>query len=286
MAAVMSSSTSAPAAAGSGRAGRNLPVAIGVGLFLGALIVISLVTVPWGFSVLATAALMVGVLELRQGMASAGIRVPALPLLAGTATMIPAAYAWGPQGFMPVFGMTLLSVVCWRAAQGLPGAVRDIGAGLFVLAYAPFLACFSSLMLAAPDGARRTFVFILVTVCSDVGGYAVGVLAGRHPMAPSVSPKKSWEGFAGSVLACVAGGVWGVPFFLHGQWWVGALVGLAVAALATLGDLTESMIKRDLGIKDLGSILPGHGGLMDRLDSLLVSAPAVWWLLYVLVPPS
>ena len=139
-------------------------------------------------------------------------------------------------------------------------------------------------MLKEPDGAERVFVFMIVTICSDVGGYAVGVVAGKHPMAPSVSPKKSWEGAAGSAVACVIGGVATVMLLLGGPWWAGAIVGLAVVVSATVGDLTESTIKRDLGIKDMGSILPGHGGFMDRLDSLLLSAPVVWALLAVLVP--
>ena len=124
-------------------------------------------------------------------------------------------------------------------------------------------------------------------MCSDVGGYAVGVVAGRHPMAPSVSPKKSWEGFAGSVAACVLGGALSVSLALHGPWWAGALVGAGRRRHRhASGDLTESTVKRDLGIKDMGSILPGHGGLMDRLDSLLLVAPVVWALLTVFVPSS
>lgn len=279
-----SMTTSSPTTSAS-RAGRNLPAAIAVGLVLTGLIVTSLTVVQWGFSVLATLSLGVGVMEMRNGMAQDGIRVPRVPLLLGTLTMIPAAYAWGPQAFMLIFGMTLLTMVCWRASYGLVGASRDIGASVFILAYAPFLACFSSLMLAAPDGPKRTFVFILIVVLCDIGGYAVGVTAGKHPMAPSVSPKKSWEGFAGAIAVCSLVGAWAVPFLLGGRWWVGVLVGVSAACLATMGDLTESMLKRDLGIKDFGSILPGHGGLMDRLDSLLVAAPAVWWLLYVFVPP-
>jgi phosphatidate cytidylyltransferase len=279
-------STSVPAPARRGRTGRNLPAAIGVGLVLGGLIVASLVLAQWGFAVLATASLMVGVWELRLGMAQAGVRVPALPLLAGTATMIPAAYAWGPRAIMVTFGVTLLAVVCWRAAMGPQNAARDIGAGIFVVTYAPFLACFSSLMLAAPDGPARILVFVLVTSASDIGGFALGVARGKHPLAPSVSPKKSWEGLAGSTMGSVLAGGLAVPLTLGGPWWAGVLVGVAAVSLATLGDLTESMLKRDLGIKDLGSILPGHGGLMDRLDSLLVAAPAVWWLLAVFVPPA
>jgi phosphatidate cytidylyltransferase len=268
------------------RAGRNLPAALGVGLGLAVLVVASLFVRKEGFLVLATAAICVGVWELRDALAQGRIHVPLVPSLAGAVAMMTAAYVGGGQALTVSFGLTCVAMVLWRAVDGLQDAVRDIAGGIFVAAYVPFLASFSSLMLAGPDGAWRVFVFILVTVCSDVGGYAVGVVAGRHPMAPSVSPKKSWEGFAGSVGACVLGGALSVSLALHGPWWAGALVGVAAAVTATLGDLTESTVKRDLGIKDMGSILPGHGGLMDRLDSLLLVAPVVWALLTVFVPSS
>jgi phosphatidate cytidylyltransferase len=268
------------------RAGRNLPAALGVGLGLAVLVVASLFVRKEGFLVLATAAICVGVWELRNAVAQGRIHVPLVPSLAGALAMMTAAYVGGGQALTVSFGLTCVAVLLWRAVDGLQDAVRDIAGGIFVAAYVPFLASFSILMLAAPDGAWRVFVFILVTVCSDVGGYAVGVVAGRHPMAPSVSPKKSWEGFAGSVAACVLGGALSVSLALHGPWWAGALVGIAAAVTATVGDLTESTVKRDLGIKDMGSILPGHGGLMDRLDSLLLVAPVVWALLTVFVPSS
>ncbi len=121
-------------------------------------------------------------------------------------------------------------------------------------------------------------------MCSDVGGYAAGVLKGRHPMAPSVSPKKSWEGLAGSVAACAIGGVALVSTLMDVAWWQGVLFGLAVVLTATVGDLGESLLKRDVGIKDMGSLLPGHGGLMDRLDSLLLTAPVTWLLLTAWAP--
>jgi phosphatidate cytidylyltransferase len=268
------------------RAGRNLPAALGVGLGLAVLVVASLFVRKEGFLVLATAAICVGVWELRDAVAQGRIHVPLVPSIAGALAMMTAAYVGGGQALTVSFGLTCVAVLLWRAVDGLQDAVRDIAGGIFVAAYVPFLASFSILMLAAPDGAWRVFVFILVTVCSDVGGYAVGVVAGRHPMAPSVSPKKSWEGFAGSVAACVLGGALSVSLALHGPWWAGALVGIAAAVTATVGDLTESTVKRDLGIKDMGSILPGHGGLMDRLDSLLLVAPVVWALLTVFVPSS
>ena len=268
------------------RAGRNLPAALGVGLGLAVLVVASLFVRKEGFLVLATAAICVGVWELRDAVAQGRIHVPLVPSIAGALAMMTAAYVGGGQALTVSFGLTCVAVLLWRAVDGLAAAVRDIAGGIFVAAYVPFLASFSILMLAGPNGAWRVFVFILVTVCSDVGGYAVGVVAGRHPMAPSVSPKKSWEGFAGSVGACVVGGALSVSLALHGPWWAGALVGVAAAVTATVGDLTESTVKRDLGIKDMGSILPGHGGLMDRLDSLLLVAPMVWALLTVFVPSS
>jgi phosphatidate cytidylyltransferase len=133
------------------------------------------------------------------------------------------------------------------------------------------------------DGPQRVVTYFLVVVASDVGGYVVGVLFGKHPMAPTISPKKSWEGFTGSTLACIGTGIAAVVWLLDGHWWVGAIVGAVAVLTATVGDLAESMIKRDLGIKDMSNLLPGHGGLMDRLDSLLATAPAVWLLLHLLV---
>jgi phosphatidate cytidylyltransferase len=140
------------------------------------------------------------------------------------------------------------------------------------------------MMLAEENGRQRIILFILVTVFSDIGGYAAGATLGRHPMAPSLSPKKSWEGFAGSVLTCAAVGGIGMPLLLGPPWWTGAILGAVAAVGATLGDLVESSIKRDLGIKDMGTLLPGHGGLMDRLDSLVVVAPIAWALLHVFAP--
>jgi phosphatidate cytidylyltransferase len=133
------------------------------------------------------------------------------------------------------------------------------------------------------DGPERVVTFFLVVVASDVGGYIAGILFGKHPMAPTISPKKTWEGFAGSTLACIGAGIGSVVWLLEGHWWVGAIVGVVAVLTATVGDLAESMIKRDLGIKDMSNLLPGHGGVMDRLDSLLATAPAVWLLLHLLV---
>ena len=279
-------STGKPSGTKPSRAGRNLPTAIGVGLSLGAVVLASLIFRKEVFLGVVIVAACFGVWELRGGLAQGKIDVPLVPSMVGAITMIVASFVGGGQALTVTFGLTCISLLLWRMADGLHDAIRDIAGGIFVAAYVPFLASFSILLLREPDGAGRVFVFLIVAICSDVGGYAVGVVAGRHPMAPSISPKKSWEGAAGSALACVIGGIATVMLILEGTWWAGAIVGLALVLSATVGDLIESTIKRDLGIKDLGSVLPGHGGFMDRIDSLLLSAPLAWALLAIFVPTT
>ncbi len=268
------------------RAGRNLPAAIAVGVGLGMLIVVSLLLRKELMLVVVVAAVGVGVWELRRALVQVSIAVPLVPSLVGSVSMILSAYVGGGEALFVTLGLTCVGILLWRIADGVLDAVRDLAGGFFVAVYPSFLAGFAALMLAPDDGARRIVVFILVTVLSDVGGYVFGVLFGRHPMAPSVSPKKSWEGFGGSVVTCVAGGAVAVVLLLDGPWWGGAVLGACVAVAATVGDLTESTVKRDLGIKDMSTILPGHGGIMDRLDSLLLVAPVAWALLAWVVPTN
>ncbi len=266
------------------RAGRDLRAAVGVGLLLGALVIASLVLDPRAFLVVVTIAVGRGAWEVRRAVATRGLRVPLVPLVLGAVGMIVSAYLRGAEALVVTFGLTVVGMLVWRVADGLAGAARDLAASTLVAFYPVFLGGFASLMLAAPDGRQRIIVFVLVTVFSDIGGYAVGVVFGKHPMAPSLSPKKSWEGFAGSVAACALVGAAAMPLLLDGPWWAGAVLGAVAAGAATTGDLIESSIKRDLGIKDMGTLLPGHGGLMDRLDSLVVVAPVAWALLLLFVP--
>ncbi len=283
--AVVAPVTAAADSVKSSRAGRNLPAAISVGLTLGALVVISLFVVPkQTFVLLATAAVCVGVWELCRALRRGGMAVPVVPSVVGCISMLGSAYVGGGQALTVCFALTCVAILLWRVSEGVAGAARDVMGGMFVAAYPSLLAAFSSLLLAPDDGAWRIFTFIAVTVASDIGGYAVGVLLGRHPLAPTISPKKSWEGFGGSVLACMVVGVVCVHFALGGPWGVGLVLGAVTAVAATLGDLIESTVKRDLGIKDMSNILPGHGGIMDRLDSLVMTAPVVWAILAVLVP--
>jgi phosphatidate cytidylyltransferase len=269
-----------------GRAGRDLSAAIAVGLSLGALVLVTLYTLKVAFVVVAVVAVAAAVGELARALARQGVRVPVVPVLAGGTALLVAAYVSGPAAMTVGLLLTAVAVLAWRLPGPQGGYPRDVAAGIFAALYVPFLAGFCLLLLAPSDGARRVTVFLAVTVASDVGGYAAGVLWGRRPLAPTVSPKKSWEGLGGSVLACVLVGAVLVRTLLHGAVWHGALLGLAVVASATFGDLGESMIKRDIGVKDMGTLLPGHGGIMDRLDSLLPTAPLAWALLTLLDPPS
>jgi phosphatidate cytidylyltransferase len=266
--------------------GRNLPAAIGVSLVLGGLVIGTLFTFRFGFVVLLVVVIAGAVGELVRAVGKAGAHPPLIPLLAGVLTMDLLAWFRGSGALTVAFLLTALGCMVWRLAEGPAGYLRDVSAAVFVALYVPFLAGFAVLLAVPDDGAKRVVTFIATVVCSDVGGYAAGVLFGRHPMAPTVSPAKSWEGFAGSTIACAVGGTVFFTVFFDAAWWQGALFGLAIVVTATLGDLGESMIKRDLGIKDMGTILPGHGGIMDRLDSLLPAAAVSWLLLSAFVAVS
>jgi phosphatidate cytidylyltransferase len=228
-----------------------------------------------------------GLWELTQAFARRGVHIPVLPLLVGDVGILVSAYVAGMEALFVAFVLTVGGIVVWRVLDGSgPAAVRDATAGVFAAAYLPLMAGFVMLLLAAEDGAMRVALFILLCVANDTGGYVVGVLIGRHPLAPSVSPKKTWEGLLGSVVLASVVGVLGVHFLLEGDPAVGALLGVATVAVATLGDLGESMIKRDLELKDMGTLLPGHGGILDRIDSMLLAAPVVFLLLELLLPAT
>ena len=267
-----------------GRAGRNLTAAIGVGLALGAVIVVSLVVWRPGFVVVVAAAVLVAVVELSRALRAGGFAPPLVPVLDGAVAMEVLAWTRGPTGLMLAFLLTVLAVLLWRLGHGPAGYLDDTATGVLVALYVPLLAGFAVLLLAPSDGVARVLIFLATVVCNDVGGYAAGVLFGKHPMAPSISPKKSWEGLAGSVVACMLVATLILVLTFHRPWWGGLVLGAALAGSATIGDLGESLIKRDLGIKDMGHLLPGHGGIMDRLDSLLPSAAVAYLLLSVLAP--
>ncbi len=263
----------------SSKAGRNLPAAIGVGLALGAVIITSLFVYRPSFAIIVGLASAYASYELASAIAVTKVRVALIPVLVGGSATLVAAWLRGPEGLVAGILLTAVAVIVWRLGDGAHGFLDDVGASVFVLLYVPALAGFAVLSVHADDGAARILAFAATVVCSDTGGYATGVLFGRHPLAPIVSKAKTWEGFAGSVLFCSVAGVLFLTLTFHQAWWTGLLFGLGIVVTATLGDLGESVIKRDIGVKDMSNLLPGHGGLMDRLDSMLPCAAVAYLLL-------
>jgi phosphatidate cytidylyltransferase len=266
------------------KAGRNLPAAIAVGLGLAAVIIPSLFVWRPSFGFIVAVIVVYGCWELSRALSGAGIRLTLAPLMTGSVAMLIAAWERGPNGLVLAVLVTLVAVVVWRIADGADGYTRDVTASAFAVLYLPALASFALLLVHPSDGAARALAFAATVVCSDTGGYATGVLFGKHPLAPVVSKAKTWEGFAGSVVTCSVSGILFMTLTFHEAWWKGLLFGLAIVVTATVGDLGESMIKRDLGIKDMGHLLPGHGGVMDRLDSMLPCAAVAYLLLSAFAP--
>jgi phosphatidate cytidylyltransferase len=229
-------------------------------------------------------AVAVGIWEVVRAVNRSGAYPPLVPLIGGGLLMVGLAWWDGPDALALGLLVTMLATMVWRLGDGPAGYQRDVTAAALVAVYVPFLGGFAALLAAPSDGDLRVLVTMVAVVLSDTGGYGAGVWLGRHPMAPSVSPKKSWEGLGGSVLAAAIGSALLLSQLFHVAPWWGALFGVAVSGAAVLGDLAESMIKRDLGVKDMSHLLPGHGGLMDRLDSVLFAVPTAYLLLAIFVP--
>jgi phosphatidate cytidylyltransferase len=275
-----------------GRAGRNVPLSIASALVLIALVLVTLLVWKTLFMVVVAGAVTVAIWELHRGFQAKAIDLPKQPLTAGGVVMVVVAYFWGAPALVTATAVTALVTMLWLLRRGVPGYVQNATASVFTIVYVPFLGSFVALMLSEGGatgfdrydaGVKGILTFVAVTAASDIGGFATGVLFGRHPMAPVISPKKSWEGFAGSAVLCVAVGIAMIVWVLDADWWIGVCLGLIAVVMATLGDLCESVIKRDLGIKDMSHVVPGHGGLMDRLDSLLATAAPIWLVLHYLV---
>ncbi|MGI8458638.1 MAG: phosphatidate cytidylyltransferase [Propionibacteriaceae bacterium] len=281
-----------PAANTHGRAGRDLPAAIGVGVALGAAVVLSLLFFEPGFVIVITALLVLASIELVRALARQGLNASMVPVVAGTVVISSIAYVTGlidpdanaGNAMLGALGIAVVTCLIWRMPKGQDHFVRDVASSLMIIGYVPLLGSFTSLLITGERGEARIVTFILIVILSDIGGYVAGVLFGKHPMAPRISPKKSWEGFVGSLVFGIAGGVVMAVVGLKVPFWVGIVLGVALVVVGVCGDLVESLVKRDIGIKDMSSFLPGHGGVMDRLDSLLMAAPLAWLLMYLMVP--
>ncbi len=270
------------------RAGRDLPAAIAVGVVLGFSLIAILLFAPYVWIPVVALAIAVATHEVVRRLRAGGFAIPLLPLLLGGQAMIWLTWPFGTAGALGAFGGTVLVCLIWRLlAQGLKSApenyLRDVSVTIFLAAWIPLFGAFGVLLIYPDDGWARVFCMVLAVTFSDIGGYTAGVLFGKHTMVPAISPKKSWEGFAGSLIFGTGAAVLAVTYLLDKPAWVGIPLGLMLVVTGTLGDLVESQVKRDLGIKDMGTLLPGHGGIMDRIDSILPSAAATWIVLTLLV---
>ena len=269
------------------RAGRDLPAAIAVGVVLGAMAIGILLFAPIWWLALVAVAIAIATHEVIRRMREHGYALPVVPLLVGGQAMIWLTWPYGAAGLLGAYGGTVIVCMVWRLlGQGLGqppvNYLRDIAAAVLLATWVPMFAAFSALLIFADDGGVRVFTVIVTVVFADIGGYVAGVLFGRHLMVPAISPKKSWEGLGGSLLFGIGAAVVTVTFLLDKPAWVGVPLGLMLVITGVLGDLVESQVKRDLGIKDMGRLLPGHGGLMDRIDAMLPSAVAGWAVLTLL----
>jgi phosphatidate cytidylyltransferase len=278
-------------------AGRNLPQATAVGLAMLFAVLGGLLFLPLGFVAITTTFAVFGVWEIFRALEANGTRLPIVPVMVGTVAMPFSAYFGGLESLLFAMLASSVAVLLWRSIESATGSARSIFAGVFTLAWVPFLISFAALPLhvaggvtpvglwpggMVPEGAWQVAILLLLVVSNDTFGYLVGASLGKHPMAPKISPKKTWEGFAGSIAGAMLIGILACIFVLGKPWWVGVILAVGMVASATAGDLAESMVKRELGIKDMSSILPGHGGVMDRLDSIVFASP-VAFLLFVLV---
>lgn len=271
------------------RTGRPLIRAILVGLLLGAALLFSLIVIKELYMLFAAALIGFTSYELASALRFAGRDVPRLPTVVAALAVVPASFYWLAEGHWYVTLAGVVVIALWRLAEfavprprvGALDLLKDIGAGALIMAYVAFLGGFTVLLTAQPGGQWWTLAFLIVVVSVDVGAYATGLSFGKHPMAPLISPKKTWEGFAGSAAAAIIAGILVAIFMLQQPWWVGLILGITIVGTATAGDLAESLIKRDLGIKDISTWLPGHGGFLDRVDSSLLSAAAAYALFLI-----
>ncbi|MCB1297891.1 MAG: phosphatidate cytidylyltransferase [Microthrixaceae bacterium] len=274
------------------RTGRDLILAILIGLAIGGALLSSLIFFKWIFVIFALAAALMATFELCRALQGAGRRLDVIPQLLSAAAIIGSPWFLDPSLVWVMLFVGIIFVAVWRMVAQMAAqdgrrygdVLRDVLTGSFVQLYVPFLAALAVMLVRQPGGEWWVLAFVIVAVSADTGAYAAGISFGKHPMAPRISPKKTWEGFGGAVVLAVTAGVLLGIFMLDQPWWVGLILGVVILTSATIGDLGESMLKRDLGIKDMSSWIPGHGGLLDRLDSILPSAAAAL-ALYALFAP-
>lgn len=261
------------------RTGRDLILAIIVGLALGLAVMFSLLYVKEIFIVVLAIGLAFGSFEFATALRVVGRDIPRFVTVVSTVLIVLASFWYSAPGQLAALGISIVLLFLWRGFEvirpnrGVAAAdfFSDVGTSILLLLYVPFLGSFAALTTSLPGGELWVLAMVILVVTSDTAAYAVGLMFGKTPFAPKISPKKTWEGFFGSVVFTAIAGILLGVFMLNIEWWQGIIYGLAMVGTATTGDLFESLLKRNLGVKDMGSSLPGHGGFMERLDSMLPS---------------
>jgi phosphatidate cytidylyltransferase len=259
------------------RAGRKLLPSILVSLSLLTLIFGSITLEPKLFLALICVVIMLGVRELTHAYRAGGIELPDLPIMAVSLVILLASWFGGTEGLAVSTGLSIPILMFFLLLISQKDFIKRSTSAVFAVFYLSVLGGFILLVANDADGGKRILALVILISCNDTFAYFAGVLFGKHKMAPNISPKKSWEGLIGGLVASVIGGALVFDLAFETAWYVGSAIGVMTVVTATCGDLIESAIKRDLAIKDMSNLLPGHGGIMDRLDSALFTAPAVWF---------
>jgi phosphatidate cytidylyltransferase len=263
------------------RAGRKLGSSILVSLGLLLLIWITLSTFRVSFAVLVTCAVILGIREINRAFTAVDIHVPLWSLTTAAIALGASTWIGGVSGLAVATAISFPALLVLLLPRGTENFVKTASASALALIYLPFLAGFLILLARPSNGLERVMTFVILVSCNDTFAYFTGVLIGKHPLAPRISPKKTVEGLIGSLIFTVIGGALAFHFIMDSEYWIGVLAGILTVFTATAGDLIESALKRDMAIKDMGSLLPGHGGVLDRLDSVLFAAPALWLALEI-----
>ncbi|MCL1906994.1 MAG: phosphatidate cytidylyltransferase [Propionibacteriaceae bacterium] len=274
------------------KAGRDIFLAVLFAFLLLGIAAACLLWFPWGFVGLAVLLIGGGQVEMGQVLARVrGVRISYVPLITGSVLFTVAAYAYrvypelvGSVVLWAVAGLMVITILVVRLFGEMDGYVRDVSHTIFMFGYPCLLAVSLIFMLAEVNGPALVATFVLTVAATDTGGYFLGIWKGKHAIAPKISPKKSWEGLVGSFLLAFASGVVMTVFLLGDAWWKGIVLAVVIVIVGFLGDLVESQIKRDLGVKDMGTLIPGHGGIMDRMDSYILAAFPAWLVMMWLFP--
>ena len=267
-----------------GTGGRNLPAAIGVGLALAAAFFGLLKVGSWAILIMVLVALGLAALEFFTSAQNLGYRPATLLGLAAVVGLPLGAYHRGFEAYPVVFALLLVTGMCWFLFDVESQHVTaNLAVTLLGVCWVGGLGSFAALILARQHGDAILIGAVLGTIAYDIGGYVIGSTTGQSKIAPRVSPNKTYEGLIGGMLLSIVVTTLVLNRFPGVYPWSASMLdcfwlGIAIAAVAPIGDLAQSMIKRDMGVKDMGTLLPGHGGIFDRFDALLFVLPATYFV--------